>query len=464
MKETKLTFIADLHYYSETLGTDGRAYALRSGSDQKCLGETGGIIDAAFSAIAAGDSEAVLILGDVSNDGERICHEELREKLYELKKHKPVYLLTATHDWCCDQNPRRFVGNSVYHDVPVMAGGELRDFYEDFGPKEALSEFFTHLGTSSYTADIGENVRILCLNDDQNGKGRAGFKEDHFCWIEEQIKKAKEEGKFLIGMEHHLLMNHVHPILTAGTTCVGDKEEVASRLADAGLRYMFVGHSHLQSIECFTSKKGNPLFEINVGSLCGYPSPMVNVTVSEEGVKIRTDHPGKFTYQGKTYDTLDYVRQHSLGLVDNILAAAISGKTDFTERLTALGVPEDKASLLYIIARPIVKYVRGVTVGEGYKKLKLLGFGRFFNKALMEEFRDKKAMDFAYEIFLSALDGGKVRHEKGSSYYRAVMDFMAIPVKIKDCTFTRSLGECVSHILTGSRYDINGCILPNLYQ
>ncbi len=46
----KLTFIADTHHYSETLGTEGRQYALRSGSDQKCLAETGAIIDAAISS------------------------------------------------------------------------------------------------------------------------------------------------------------------------------------------------------------------------------------------------------------------------------------------------------------------------------------------------------------------------------------------------------------------------------
>lgn len=45
----KLTFIADTHHYSETLGTEGRQYALRSGSDQKYLAETGAIIDAAIS-------------------------------------------------------------------------------------------------------------------------------------------------------------------------------------------------------------------------------------------------------------------------------------------------------------------------------------------------------------------------------------------------------------------------------
>ena len=48
MKPLKLTFIADTHHYSKTLGTTGRQYELRSGSDQKCLAETGDIIDAAF--------------------------------------------------------------------------------------------------------------------------------------------------------------------------------------------------------------------------------------------------------------------------------------------------------------------------------------------------------------------------------------------------------------------------------
>lgn len=82
----KLTFIADTHHYSKTLGTSGRAYELRSGSDQKCLAETGEIIDAAFKQIAESDTDAVFILGDVTNDGEMVSHIEFREKLYELKK------------------------------------------------------------------------------------------------------------------------------------------------------------------------------------------------------------------------------------------------------------------------------------------------------------------------------------------------------------------------------------------
>ncbi|MBQ4266999.1 MAG: metallophosphoesterase, partial [Clostridia bacterium] len=195
----KLTFIADLHHYSETLGTSGRAYDLRSGSDQKCLAETGAIIDSAFKKIAENDTEAVIILGDITNNGEIVSHEEIREKLYELKKKKPVYVITATHDWCCDKNPRRFEGASTFHDVPVMKPENLRDFYKDFGPEEAHSEFFTHLGTSTYTVDIGDKVRLFCFNDDQNGKGKSGYKEDHLQWIESEIKKARKEGKIVLG-------------------------------------------------------------------------------------------------------------------------------------------------------------------------------------------------------------------------------------------------------------------------
>ncbi|MBQ1995205.1 MAG: metallophosphoesterase [Clostridia bacterium] len=460
----KITFIADLHHYSEALGTSGRAYELRSGSDQKCLAETGAIIDSAFTKIGDSDTESVVILGDITNNGEIVSHEEIREKLYNLKKKKPVYVITATHDWCCDKNPRRFEGTSTFHDVPVMKAENLRDFYKDFGPSEAVSEFFTHLGTSTYTVDIGDKVRLFCFNDDQNGKGKSGYKEDHLQWIEKEIKKARKDGKIVLGASHHLVMSHIHPMLARGGTCIGDKEKVASRFADAGLHYTFAGHSHIQHINSFTSEKGNTIYEVNVGSLVGYPSPIINVEITDDKIHIETQHPDEFTYKGISYDTLSYTRKHSLMLVDNLFSAAQKGKDEFCDRLTALGIPQDKASILYIIAHPMLKYVSNCTVGEGYKKLKLFGMGRLFEKSLIEEFKHKNVMDFAYEIFLSALDGSTVRHPKGSSYYRIVMSFMAIPLKIKDIDLTRGLYGVVESILTGSKWDINNCDLPNLYN
>ena len=169
----KITFIADTHYYSKSLGTCGKAYELRSGSDQKCLAETAEITDAAFADIAKSDTDAVFILGDVSNDGETVSHLEFREKLYELQKSKP-----ATHDWCCDENPRRFEGDAVYNDVPVMKSYDLPKFYADFGPKQAISTFTAKIGTVCFVIALSEKVRVLCLNDDKNENGHAGFDAD----------------------------------------------------------------------------------------------------------------------------------------------------------------------------------------------------------------------------------------------------------------------------------------------
>ncbi|HBV73905.1 MAG TPA: hypothetical protein DEF10_04685, partial [Ruminococcaceae bacterium] len=218
----KFTFLADLHYYSKTLGTSGRAYELRSGSDQKCLAESGAIIDAAFNHLARSDTQAVLLAGDLTNDGEMVCHRELREKLYALAEKKPVYLITNTHDWCCDGNPRRFTGARVTHDVPTMPHMGIHDFYYDFGGRQAIAEYRTHLGISSYVIPLAEKIWLLALCDDQNGRGKAGYTEPHFQWIEEQLRRAKEQGCLVLGMQHHLLLPHVHPLLTGGC-CVGDR-------------------------------------------------------------------------------------------------------------------------------------------------------------------------------------------------------------------------------------------------
>lgn len=459
-KGTRLTFIADTHYFSRTLSSSGRAYDLRSGSDQKCLNESGGIIDAAFSKIAKSNTDAVMIAGDLTNNGERASHEEFRKKLYELKASKPVYVITATHDWCCDENPRKFVGNAVYHDVPTVCHNELRDFYYDFGPEQALSEFITHLGTCSYTVDISETVRLLALNDDQNGKGRAGFKEDHFRWIEQQIRQADDDGKILIGMEHHLLIAHIHPLVTGGSTCVGDREAVASRLADAGLRYMVVGHSHIQRIDSFTSEKGNTITEINVGSLCGYPAPIVNVEIGEDGLKISTDYVDAFEFDGKRFNAEIYLKNKIFALVDRVLDGAEISKTEFCDRLTALQLDGEKFSPIYPAARFFAKYIKNETALGLYQKLKLFGLAGSIRYSDVLDFRDKPVLEFVHEILLSFFDGGKAKHGEETSYYGLVMGVCDALVKVRACSLTLEIRQLVHNILVGSKPDINDCILP----
>lgn len=449
----KLTFIADTHFYSKSLGTSGSRYELRSGSDQKCLAETDEIIDAAFSRIADSDTDCVLIAGDVSNDGEMVSHLEFREKLYKLKQKKKVYLITATHDWCNDLNPRRYVDDDVFNDVSVMSAKELPDFYRDFGPDDAISKFITHIGTCSYVVQLSENVRLLALNDDKNEHNHAGFTEEHFCWIEEQIKKAYDDDCLIIGMEHHLLMPHISPLITGGSTCVANREYVASRLADAGLRYMFVGHSHIQNTSDFKSKSGNTITEVNIGSLVGYPAPMVEVTVNDNNtLSYEVIHLEKFMLNGKETDAKQYLKDHALAIIHRLLEA--ENKDEFGIRLTAMQMNGDKLKKFYPVFSPIADLVLNGTVRELYKKLKRLGLARGIDEKLVLEFENKKIIEFVDQIILSAFDGSVIKFSRNDSYYKLVMSFVEIPSKIfKTNTDMKRFLFAVDTILTGGRFN-----------
>ena len=449
----KITFIADTHYYSKSLGTCGKAYELRSGSDQKCLAETAEITDAAFADIAKSDTDAVFILGDVSNDGETVSHLEFREKLYKLQKSKPVYLITATHDWCCDENPRRFDGDSVYHDVPVMKSRDLPKFYEDFGPKQAISTFITKIGTVCFVIALSEKVRVLCLNDDKNENDHAGFTADCRRWITEQIEDAKKCGCTLIGIEHHLLVPHISPLLTGGSTCVENREEVASFFADAGLKYMFVGHSHIQHTDSFTSPAGNKITEVNVGALSGYPAPIVDVLVLDDGrLKYDVRHLKSFLVNGREVDAESYLARHATDLIFRITECR--DERQFSERIEALGINPQKLLPLWGIIKPLLKKVDTALVWDVYKLLKAMHLQGNITRAQALEYRYKPLREMIGEIWLSALDGSVNIYPRSSAYYNLVSAAVSAPSKIiKSNADLKQLASAADNILTGGRYN-----------
>lgn len=450
---TKLTFIADTHHYSKTLGTAGRQYELRSGSDQKCLAETGEILDAVFEKIADSDTSAVMIAGDVTNDGEMVSHLEFREKLYKLREKKSVYIITATHDWCCDENPRRFDGDNIYHDVEVMPPDSLPEFYHDFGPDEAMSKFITHIGTCSYVVQLSDKVRLLALNDDKNADNHAGFTEEHFCWIEEQLENAERDGCLVIGMEHHLLMPHISPLVTGGSTCVANREYVASRLADAGLRYMFVGHSHIQSTAEFVSAKGNKITEINIGSVVGYPAPIVNVTVNDDlTLTYKVEHLEEFTLGASKIDAQSFLAEHAVALVHRLLDSP--DKKEFIARAAALQLNGEKIGRFYLVIAPLMKFMRTATVTDVYKKLWILGLTRDIDKALVEKFGSKRLLEFVDEIMLSLFDGSVTRYCREDDYYRLVMSFIKAPKKLlRKNDILQEFASAIDAVLTGGELD-----------
>ena len=427
---TKFAVIADLHYYSEKLGCEGSAYERREGSDQKMLIKSKGTISAALEEIKNSDAEFLMIAGDLSNDGERCSHEEIREMLYEFKKSKPVYVITATHDWCCDGNPRRFEGDQVFNDVETLAPNELHEFYRDFGLNDSISEFHTHQDKVSYVVRPCEGVTVFCLDDDQNGEGGAGYSDEHFEWIKEQTEEAKKRGDIVFGMQHHHLHLTEFDRVINGKGSVEYREKLCKNFADIGFPVMFTGHSHMQHIRRIDSENGNPFYEINVGSISGYPAPIVYCEASKDGIDIKTEHLKSFTYNGKEY-TNDYLKEHATGLFTKVIAAASSNEKDkFSALIACLGVTEEKANKIWLVAKPLLKWLDKLTIKKAARIMNFISFGKAIDKKTAKEIGDLKVKDVIFSTFHSILDGSLVKHEEGSAYYIVFTQALAFPLRL----------------------------------
>ena len=428
----KFALITDPHYFSAKLGCTGDAYERRAASDQKMLAPSRGAVIAALEKIKTSGAQFLLIPGDLSNDGERCSHEEMRELLYEFKQTMPVCVTTATHDWCCDGNPRRYEGDQVLHDVDTVPVGELRDFYKDFGPEDALSEFFTHQHNSSYAARPCEGLTVLCLNDDQNGDPctGSGYSEEHWAWIAEQVAAAKARGDKVVAMQHHHMFTSEFMRVINGNGSVQYKEEMAKRFADLGMSVMFTGHSHMTSIRKIVSDAGNPFYEINVGSISGYPAPILYGTVTEDGIQINTEYLDSFTYDGKTY-TNDDLREHATLLFKNVIDAAHTGdKRRFEALMESLSMSHEKADKLWKKAKPALRWLEKLRVRKAARIINFIACGQQIDRKAAKEIGDLHVTQIIYDTFAAILDGSREKHPEGTAYYKVFVGACAFPLKM----------------------------------
>ncbi|MCH5190479.1 MAG: metallophosphoesterase [Oscillospiraceae bacterium] len=457
MGKSVLTFIADTHHYSRTLGDSGKAFVFRSDSDQKCLKETGAIIDAAFDYLSGTDCDAVCIAGDLSNDGEKVSHEEFREKLYRLKEKKKVYVITATHDWCCDKNPRKFIGDSVSNDVPILDHNDIYEFYKDFGVNDAFAEYKTTLGPASYAVNVGEHITLLGLIDDKNGRNSAGYKKAHLDWICEQIKSAIHNGRVPVAMEHHLLIPHITPLFTKGG-CSPDREMIINRLADAGLKVILVGHSHLQRIDRHITPNGNEIYEINIGSLVGYPAPMVTVTADDKKITVSTDYLKSFTFDGETLDAQTYLQNHSKKIISVLFsAAAQNDKELFRARLEALGINTEKLGIAFMPLFFTFRKFSCMTVREAGRYINKIPFTKKIPEKSIDALAEYTVQQTAEKVWLNILDGAREKYTPDTDFYKVVAGVFSVPVSIckqmnmggKALELFTELQRAIDEILTG---------------
>lgn len=455
------TVLADTHYYSPSLGTSGRAYELRSGSDQKLLGGSGAVIDALFKRLAASGTDAVLIAGDLTNNGERISHMEFREKLRALARSVAVYVITATHDWCSNGKNNRYVGDRAVSDVPVFSADELSEFYREFGLDGADSSFVNDIGCASYAAPLGERLMLLALNDDGAPGCESGYSEEHLRWIELQCARAAREGRGVAAMQHHLITPHVSPLLWGGA-CIRNRREVSARFADAGIRLIFEGHTHIQNITQILSPSGNELSAVNVSSVVGYPGVISRVSLDSEGaLRLRTEKIGSFVVDGATHGT-DFLEDRLRSLIFNVIEAARGAdRRDFSDKLSALDLGGVSPALAFFFLRPLISSLAKADIASLCLKLNRLTLGRAaFDRERALKFEGVRAADLAFDVVLALFDGIP-RCREGDDLYELIMSAVRLPKLLSRRRVFTSFENAVKEIITGGSQDNNCLTIDN---
>ncbi|MDR2526104.1 MAG: metallophosphoesterase [Oscillospiraceae bacterium] len=241
------------------------------------------LLDAALEAfVQAKDCPILLISGDLTGGGLVAEHRAMRERLRRVRAAgKRVYVITATHDY--GLGDIRSMPEGLPPFEARTEGGtyrsELRGIYDEFGFADAISEY----ERNSYTAQLSGRVRLLALNDDGDGHDFCGFSEGQMEWALEQISKAKQAGQLIFGMTHHPSQppSPIYPVISK-RDMLGNYEENTRRLANAGLRVLFTGHSHIHNIAPTVTPEGNPYWDVNTGAIAPFPNKFRALALEEE--------------------------------------------------------------------------------------------------------------------------------------------------------------------------------------
>ncbi len=338
MNKLKFFVITDPHYFSENLGAYGDDYEAFMDYEQKCYAETAAINKAANEYLKnTKEADIILIAGDLSFNGEKESHIDYSKELKALKESgKKIFVVTAGHD--ISRDPFQYNGE----ERESAEGIEFKDlltYYGEFGYNDAIAFNEEHL---SYVAELSDDVRLLVLcNDTAEGNNKT-YDAAFLKWIEEQAKKAKEDGKMMIAMEHYPVLPG-QPILTLIPDArQKESKKLIETLADNGVHLIFTGHMHNQSINVAETEKGNKFYDVCTGSLIGCPAFMRLVTIEDENtVEIKSIPVPEFQWNKKGKSGEQYLQDQ----FDRMIITLVGGMKDNPERVLRKFGVGDKTAL-----------------------------------------------------------------------------------------------------------------------
>lgn len=380
--------VTDTHYFENTLGIEGKAYQQRSATDQKCIAETGAILNSVFKELESlKEIDTIIIPGDLIFNGEKASHKGFIKKLEKLKKSgKKIFVLTARHDY--GDNAYAFDGDRRIS-VESTDKEELVDLYWDYGFGQSIA--FDER-TLSYVAQLSDDIRLIALNSDGDESGFRGFDEELLLWAEKQIKAANNSGNYIFAISHYPIIP-ASPIMEfIKDAKVSNWNKTANRLANMGINLIFTGHMHLQSIEAIISDKGNILYDVSTGCIVGCPAAYRTVTFLFDGsIDIKSSFVKAFDWDKNGMTGQEYFKWKFNLMIEGVIDDMVN---DFDRIVGMTGMKKTKAN---------EKAFK--VLGSILKKITLGKLGRIMFFKVEEQYKNVLLKDFALNITRQIFEG-----------------------------------------------------------
>lgn len=279
LEEIKICVISDVHYFDTSLLiNDGPAFEEYLTYDRKLLRESYAITQSLIDSLISEQPDLVLVTGDITKDGELVCHQKMASYFSQLEANgAQVLVCPGNHDI---NNPMAwaFDGSNTYP-VPGVSPEEFKSIYNDFGFNEAIAQDTASL---SYIIEPIPGLQILSMDVcryDSNyianyPQTDGGFEPNVLQWVKDRIVDATGQGKIIIGMMHHNLIQHfTNQKMIFGQYVIDDWDNVSNQLAELGLKVVFTGHFHAQDMVSKTTPSSKQIFDIETGSVVTGPCP-----------------------------------------------------------------------------------------------------------------------------------------------------------------------------------------------
>lgn len=358
---------SDTHYVhpikqaGNTLADEGWVTTFNSESES-LTNQSGFIIDEFLKECAENPKcQFVLITGDLATHGRDYVseHEAVAAKFRKFEKEtgKQVYVINGNHD-----NAK---------DMPVDHK-KFTEIYHEFGYDEALS---TDEGTCSYSANLNDEYTLVALDTcDERYRVVPNNDITRMDWAVKQIKAAKKQGKKVIMIMHHNLLEH-NPFqkLNEKNYVVNTPYSFAGLLADLGVKLVFSGHTHCNNVKSYTSFLGNTIYDFSMSSLGNFPAEYKYFNVTDSKISYETKKINHIDAD-KLAEVCKGFSNEALEMMKNNLQAYTWSMSyreyseDLRENISPETLGVEESSALYAKLKPITDTIKEMSDTPIYGK------------------------------------------------------------------------------------------------